>query len=100
MISMLEAWEHVKDRESGGNIRAIGDGGMAAGAGQMWWVFRKDWWPAWAWELLEALDYMAFRKFVKANAALGLTLRGLYEEHYNPHSRAPELPDEMIDLKS
>lgn len=94
MISIEQAWHLVCQHESRGQLDAIGDDGMAGGAGQMWWSFRRDYWPTWAWNVLEALDAKAFRNFVLKHP--GLTLRELYEQHYNPHGSAPDLPAEPI----
>lgn len=96
MLTLEQAWAALKQHESKGNIRAIGDAGKAAGAGQMWWVFRLDYWPSWCWEALERMDAIAFRNCLAKHP--GLSLRQFYETVYNPHSSAPDLPDEPVAL--
>lgn len=96
MLSFSQAWGFLKQHESKGDIRAIGDDGRAGGAGQMWWVFRKDYWPDWCWQALEKMDQLAFRECLRRHP--GKTLRQFYETVYNPHSSAPDLPDEPVVL--
>lgn|SRR5574340_56799 len=98
-MTISDAWRLVVKHESNGDPQAIGDDGRAAGLGQMWWVFRKDYWPSWAWSILEIADNAAFVNFVRRHphdAAQGL--RHLYENVYNPHAVAPDLPTEKIDV--
>jgi hypothetical protein len=99
MLTLEQAWLLVVKRESKGVADAIGDDGKAAGLGQMWWVFRKDYWPPWAWMVLAVADQIAFSNCVKRHpAAASVGLRHFYETVYNPHASAPELPDEQINL--
>lgn len=95
-MTIREAWQFVKQRESQGRLDAIGDDGRAGGAGQMWWVFRKTYWPAWCWRALEVLDGVAFEAAIKRHSPV-TSLRDFYEHTYNPHSSAPELPTEAVE---
>ncbi len=97
-MTITRAWALIIELESRGNTQAIGDDGRAGGLGQMWWVFRKDYWPPWAWNVLAELDYIAFRTFVRANPALNL--RELYNRHYDPGSQNSTLPEEFLDSDS
>lgn len=54
----------IEIAESGGRLDAIGDNGLAAGRYQMHWDWRKDYWPAWAWEVLALLDRWAIEHFI------------------------------------
>lgn len=96
MLTFDQAWGFLKAHESKGDLSAIGDDGRAGGAGQMWWVFRKDYWPPWCWLALEQMDKMALRNCLVKHP--GLTFRHFYETVYNPHSTAPDLPDEPVAL--
>ena len=95
-MTLNEAWEHVKMHESRNRLDEIGDDGRAGGAAQMWWVFRKDHWPAWCWNVLEAMDRLAFAACLKRHP--GKTLRQWYETVYNPNAHAPDLPDDPVTL--
>lgn len=99
-MTIDEAWEHVKRHESPayrdhGVLSEIGDDGRAIGTGQMWGVFRKDYWPLWCWNVLEAMDRLAFKECLRRHP--GKTLRQWYETVYNPNSHAPDLPDVAVD---
>lgn len=98
-ISIAEAWDIVTRHESRGNERAIGDSGRAAGMGQEWWIFRKQWWPSWCWDLLAQLDYLAFRACMRATLK-ERSLREWYETVYNPNAVAPDLPSCSVRIES
>lgn len=105
-MTIAEAWAQLEARESGGKLDCIGDDGRAGGVGQMWWVYRQTWWPAWCWEVLAAMDYLGFRKQVQYElrkakvSGTTLSLRTFYEHHYNPGSNAPELSSDSIEIAS
>ena len=96
-MTIDQAWQLVVARESHGVPTAIGDDGRAAGLGQMWWVFRKDYWPSWAWDMLAHADQIAFENCINRHPeAAAQGLRYFYETIYNPHASAPEFPAEPI----
>jgi len=96
-MTSQKAWTLVKLHESNGKLDAIGDNGRAGGAGQMWWSFRKDNWPAWGWNVLEMLDGLAFVACLAKHSPI-TSLREFYETVYNPGSKAPDLPAEDVEF--
>ena len=98
-MTIETAWGFVQRHESQGDLEAIGDDGRAGGVGQMWWVFRREWWPDWCWKLLAVMDGLAFRRCVMARGK-GLTLREFYCTVYNPGAKDVEdLPDAPLELE-
>jgi hypothetical protein len=96
-VTLQEAWAAVVAHESGGRLEAIGDDGRACGLGQMWWVFRKDYWPHWAWLALAAADQVAFENCVKRHKdAASVGLRHFYTTIYNPRAVAADLASDPI----
>ena len=59
----------IGEAETGGlkseddRLRAIGDHGLAGGYYQQHWAWRVDYWPAWAWAVLRALDRIGLENF-------------------------------------
>lgn len=96
-MTVAEAWNAVKQHESGNRLDAIGDNGRAGGAGQMWWVFRRDYWPSWAWNVLETLDRLAFANCLEKHKPIN-SLREFYETVYNPHAQAADLPEDQVEV--
>lgn len=78
--------------ESGGDEKAIGDNGLAAGRYQMHWVWRLDFWPEWAWELLALVDQWALLHFIVFNrdgtARRPITARALADLYNTGHPAA------------
>jgi hypothetical protein len=65
---------HLSDR-----LKAIGDHGLAGGYYQQHWTWRRDYWPTWAWFLLEHIDREAVRLFVSDHhGKTALELAALY----------------------
>ena len=60
----------IGEAETGGlprtetRLDAIGDNGLAGGYYQMHWVWRKDYWPSWAWLVLRWMDELALDYFL------------------------------------
>ena len=92
-MTRSEFIEMIGGAETGGlgsedaRVKALGDGGLAAGRYQQHWSWRLDHWPAWAWYVLELLDRAALREFVREHA--GNTAREL-ADLYNLGHRAPD----------
>ncbi len=50
--------------ESSNKPKTVGDNGLAGGLFQMHFVWRLDYWPAWAWEALALLDRAALEYMI------------------------------------
>lgn len=77
--------EMIGEAETGGEasedarLRAIGDGGLAGGFYQQHFVWRKDFWPAWAWSVLRMLDRIGLENFAaRHQGATAQVLADLY----------------------
>jgi hypothetical protein len=75
----------IGEAETGGaaklseRLNAIGDHGLAGGYYQQHWTWRRDYWPNWAWYLLEQIDREAVRLFVSDHhGKTARELAGLY----------------------
>lgn len=85
----------IGEAETGGiaslqeRMMAIGDGGLAGGRYQQHWAWRKDYWPSYAWEILEMLDARAINNYLSRHR--NMTARDLAHE-YNLGHEAPD-PD-------
>ena len=85
--------EMIGEAETGGEangdarLRAIGDGGLAGGFYQQHFVWRVDFWPAWAWAVLRVLDRLGLENFLARHQ--GKTAREL-ADLYNLGHVAPD----------
>src|SRR5690348_47422 len=83
----------IGEAETGGlapvseRLAAIGDHGLAGGFYQQHWAWRRDYWPASAWETLRVLDAQAIALFVYKHR--DLTARELADK-YNLGHTAPD----------
>ena len=75
----------IGEAETGGlsplkeRLAAIGDHGLAGGYYQQHWAWRRDYWPAAAWEALRMYDAMAISLYVEKHRNMtARELAGMY----------------------
>lgn len=79
----------IGEAETGGlkteddRLRAIGDDAQAAGYYQQHWVWRIDYWPAWAWSVLRMLDRIGLEIFLAKHS--GKTAREIADRYNAGH---------------